>query len=155
MSGNKVAVIGIGSPFGEDQLGWQVVRYLRKRSEHKGKSHVKFLVEDRPGLALLEKMKGYHQVVLVDAVLSEKGEEGAVHHIDQQQLISLSQNSLSSHAAGVAEAVALGAILNELPEQLDLVGVDVSGSGATVSVDHIEKAGLRVEEMITPDYSMH
>jgi len=55
----------------------------------------------------------------------------------------------------VAEAVALGAILNELPEQLDLVGVDVSGSGATVSVDHIEKAGLRVEEMITPDYSMH
>lgn len=149
MSVTRVAVIGVGSPFGEDQLGWQVVHYLQKRAEQNGSSHVEFLVEDRPGVTLLEKMQGYHQVVLVDAVLSDSGGGGLIHHFNQQKLISLSQNSLSSHATGVAEVVALGEALNNLPGQIDFVGLEVSGCGDVVDVDSVRRVGLEVEAILS------
>ena len=53
---SKLRVIGIGSPFGDDQLGWLVVRLLQQHpSLHQfTKDSLELLCSDRPGMYLLE-----------------------------------------------------------------------------------------------------
>jgi len=133
------AVVGIGSPFGVDRVGWQVVERLTLPSE------VERLTLDRPGLALIDAIKGFDQVVLVDAVL---GADQPVMVLDRNQLLEDASPSLSSHAAGVAAAIALGSALGELPERLDLVGISVEGMEETVDEARIDRAAARVLELL-------
>ncbi len=147
MSRPDVAVIGIGSPFGGDRLGLELVHHLQMDGGRV--EGVDYLVEDRPGLSLIELMQGYRQVILVDAILSDDGEAGSVRHLDQQQLTELSQNGISSHVAGVAEAVALGAALDDLPRQLDLVGVEIRGYEEDMFPDLLNRVGEEVGALLS------
>lgn len=124
-------IIGIGSPFGEDNIGWEVVRKLPEREG------VTLLLEDRPGVTLLEKMAGFQQVILVDAVVVENSSPsaGKIHTFNKQELVLLAGNTLSSHSIGVAETIALGAALGIVPEQLLLIGVEISMSDELGKLD--------------------
>lgn len=131
----KRSVIGIGSPFGGDRAGWLVVEQLQKTDG------IDYQTLDRPGVALLEVMRGYDQVVLVDAVLME---EGGVVVLDRQQVLARCRGGLSSHAAGVQEVVALGVALNELPQQFWLVGVGMVAPNEEPPPQLLEEAAQQV-----------
>lgn len=132
-----VRVIGIGSPFGADRIGWQVADALERRlEEHGGLEHrdidVHVGVADRPGVELLRLMQGAQRVILVDAVLdcdeTRTGRDGTIGRPprwlqrDELQVLSLGR---SSHDLGVSEALALGEALGQLPEQLSILGIHV------------------------------
>ncbi len=116
----KQAVVGVGSPFGEDSVGWRVIDQLQPLL---GGGAVELIKVDRPGVSLLEIMSDYQWVVLVDAV-TDAAEDIVV--LDQAALVDLSNGSLSSHAVGVAETIALGVALAQLPEHLCCIGVSLS-----------------------------
>ncbi|MBC8520046.1 MAG: hydrogenase maturation protease [Gammaproteobacteria bacterium] len=118
----KRAVIGVGSPFGADWFGWQVVDQLQNILDQ---AEIGYCKLDRPGSALLQQMEGYQQVVLVDAIQTDSDRASELIVLDQPQLLKLSQQKRSTHALGIAETVALGNVLNDLPPQLQLVGVGV------------------------------
>lgn len=118
----KRAVIGVGSPFGADRFGWQVVDQLQNILDQ---AEIGYCKLDRPGSALLQQMEGYQQVVLVDAIQTDSDRASELIVLDQPQLLKLSQQKRSTHALGIAETVALGNVLNDLPPQLQLVGVGV------------------------------
>ena len=61
----KGVVIGIGSPLGADQAGWRVVEQLQQLQQHHSIRDLDSLQLDRPGVALLQQMRGYQQVILV------------------------------------------------------------------------------------------
>ncbi len=150
MSRPERAVIGIGSPLGADRFGWQVVHHLQQQLDQEDKQGIDLLTEDRPGVMLLERMRGYCQVILVDGLLSTEGVTGSIRHFGREELIALSRGALSTHAAGVAEAVALGDALDELPEEITLVGAELSGCGdAPPPADLVERTAREIQSLLS------
>ena len=65
----RIKIIGIGSPFGPDQLGWDVVTQLQHTLAEKTNDYqLNFIQCDRPGLRLLEFMQDTDMTILVDAI---------------------------------------------------------------------------------------
>lgn len=121
----KLIVLGIGSPFGDDQLGWEVVKLLQQK-----KSLVQFIPEklfmdycDRPGVRLLELMKPARTVILIDAI--KAGDKIGALHIFKNQEIENIGSRLSTHAIGIAETMKIGAAMHELPENVILYGIEI------------------------------
>jgi len=114
-----IRVIGIGSPFGSDRIGWDALDRLTSGLDT---SEVSFISLDRPGASLLEYMQDVKTVVLVDAVKAGL-EPGSLVRLKEDQ-IECSNSVNSTHGFGVAEAIALGRELGNLPEKLVLFGLE-------------------------------
>ncbi|MBR9828988.1 MAG: hydrogenase maturation protease [Oceanospirillales bacterium] len=111
-------IIGIGSPFGDDQAGWQVIEHLQRMDLP---PEVQLLSLDRPGPALIEQMQGYSSVILIDAVRTDQYPPGACLELTPEQLSGL--DSLSTHGFGLAVVLRLASTLAQLPTRLRLFGL--------------------------------
>lgn len=121
-------VLGIGSPFGADRLGWQVVEGLLEGAANEPALPMhERLCLDRPGLGLLAHLEGRWGVILVDAV-RHQGRTGQIHVIRPCQL-AFAQTRLSSHSAGVAESLQLAQILRLWPTRLRVYGIEMPAEG--------------------------
>lgn len=125
---NDVSIIGIGSPFGNDTVGWQVIANIKQRyTGHTLPTDcIDLIAVDRPGMNLLHMMQGKRFVILVDAILdSEK--HGEAICLDKAQIIE-SESPLSSHDLDVASAIRLGDKLGMLPNKLLIMGIAVDAT---------------------------
>ena len=118
---SSVVVIGIGSPFGVDQLGWQVVERLKQQPSLFDSKRVSLQSCDRPGTLLLDYLNGADTAFLIDAI--EGGIAGQVRIIKKTQLFQHPKLH-SSHDLGVAETIALGDKLDLLPNSLFIIGIE-------------------------------
>lgn len=132
---NLIKVLGIGSPFGDDQVGWKVADALKQQlSIH---TNIDLLVSienhDRPGVRLIELMSGAHTVYIIDAIKSNS-EIGTIHRFKNHDIFGL-ENRLSTHNIGISEALQLGSALNALPDNIILYGIEIDSTvlGATLS----------------------
>lgn len=120
---NKAVIIGIGSPQPGDDLSWKIIDKLLQNIniillKKKGLDLVKL---DRPGLSLIETIKPYDHVLIIDAIKTDKTDQSFIW-LDASQLIS-SSNKISSHEAGLIETVTLLKSLQILPKQLSVLGI--------------------------------
>jgi hydrogenase maturation protease len=119
----RCLVIGIGSPFGGDQIGWEVVDALSGRKLlGEGTEYLKL---DRPGSQLFNVLNTTERVVLIDAMKASTNAD----------MLSLTPDELlvndclvSSHGFGVAEALALARAIHGLPSRLDIIGVSLQAN---------------------------
>lgn len=120
-----IKVLGIGSPFGVDSVGWQVVELLLQSNRLTGyeSQHLQMEWHDRPGIRLLTLMADASHVLMIDAVVSGHP-IGTIHRLENQAIEAL-PNLLSTHDMGVAEVLQLGRALNQLPQHLVLYGMEV------------------------------
>ncbi|HIJ21567.1 MAG: hydrogenase maturation protease [Gammaproteobacteria bacterium] len=146
----KRAVIGVGSPFGKDQFGWRVADELQSSGQVTG---VEYLKLDRPGISLLDEMKRYQQVVLVDALLLDEADKGVLV-LDRHALIQQAQQGLSSHALGVGEVIALGSALGDLPEQLNLVGISATSVPFPIPYESVRQAVHEIVNLLNQGTSI-
>jgi hydrogenase maturation protease len=125
----KLLIIGVGSPFGDDQLGWQVVNAVEEQLSAHGliSEGLKLICADRPGLHLLELMREAESVILIDAVKTN-ALAGTIHCFQTEDLTS-SQLVHSSHAVGVSEALQLGEALGMLPDSIIIYGIEIGTVG--------------------------
>ncbi len=122
----QVRVIGVGSPFGADRLGWCMVERLRADPRLEGVGpRLALLLRDRPGMALLQDLRDAGAVLLVDAVAG--GVPGTLVQLPRSALLAEAR-PLSTHGTGVAEALLLGQALGWLPQRLELWGLE-TGDG--------------------------
>lgn len=117
-----VKVLGIGSPFGDDRLGWVVVEHLFEHPEIKDRP-VEIKALDRPGMRLLEEFHPTQTILLIDAIQSGKS-TGSLHCIKKEALFTLSSPS-SSHSLGVAEALNMAEAMGTMPEQIMLFALEI------------------------------
>ena len=82
---------------------------------------VEFIILDRPGLALLDYLDGTDCAILIDAIAG--GTTGYIVDVEKSQLLADPTN-LSSHSAGIAEALAMGSVLNTLPKKIKIFGIE-------------------------------
>ena len=116
-------MIGIGTEMrGDDGLGPAAVALLRGRLGATGGVDVVAL--DGEPTRLIEEWRGRELVVVIDAVRNG-GVGGELHRVEVSDLFGAERSTLaSSHHGGLAEAVALGRILERLPDRLVVYGVE-------------------------------
>ena len=119
----SIKIVGIGSPQGADQIGWQAIEYLKRDHalQDLSSDSVKFIILDRPGLALLDYLDNTDYAILIDAV--DGGTTGNIVDVEKAQLL-VDPTNLSSHSAGIAEALAMGSVLNTLPKKIKIFGIE-------------------------------
>lgn len=120
----SIRVIGIGSPIGDDQIGWVIVDRLRNQMANQSQTEIDFLVLDRPGLNLLSYFEAFSHVIIIDAVVAH-GEIGKVHKLTKNDILNAT-SVLTTHEISVAAALQLGEQLNMLPEFVSLYGIEIA-----------------------------
>jgi len=126
-----IAVIGVGSPFGADQMGWQVIDALQ-RSElpisNSGMPVTLFKL-DRPGSGIVDQMQNASAAILIDAVNSPDAEEKEIVVLSADQLLQSSEHThrplVSSHGFGLLQAIQLAEKLNLMPDKTSIVGMNI------------------------------
>jgi len=123
----RTRILGVGSPFGEDRLGWLAIDFIRAsrwyRSQRAGAVSAESL--DRPGPALLAAMDGASHAVLIDAVRGA-ATPGTLLCVALEQLDWSADAFVSGHAFGLADTLLLGRALALLPPRLTLLAVEAS-----------------------------
>ncbi|RDI43409.1 hydrogenase maturation protease [Aquicella lusitana] len=118
-------VIGVGSPFGDDQLGWKVVEALS--NEITLQAYIPHLLQlrklDRPGLSLLTEFQQCYSVILIDAIVND-GNVGKIYRLSGHEIASIN-NRVTSHHVSIADALELGKALNILPEIVIIYGMEI------------------------------
>jgi hydrogenase maturation protease len=116
-----MSVIGIGSPRGDDRVGWCVADALARQPRA---ADARILKLDRPGAALLDALAGRRRVVIVDAAATGAA-PGTLYRVSLPDLAEIPA-AASSHGFGLAQALELGRGLGVLPPELYLylVGID-------------------------------
>lgn len=114
------AIIGVGSPFGEDDVAFKVIEKLKPRAQD---IHCQYY--DRPGLHLLETINTFDVVHLIDAVMSGNT-LGTLYQFNDLDQFKKNTKPLSTHAFGLAETLALGNTLDLLPKKLVIHGIEIS-----------------------------
>ena len=114
-----IRIIGIGSPFGDDAVGWRVIEHLQGRVP----DAVELLSLDRPGAGLVQWLEGADHVVLIDGIRSD-GRPGEVRSVALDALDALPE-SPSTHGFGLAHALRLAGAMGALPARLAIHAIEL------------------------------
>ncbi len=109
-------LIGIGSPYGDDQVGWRVIEAVQ--SADLSLSAVRC---ETPVTTLLALLQQSDEVILVDAVAYE-APVGTVLCWSGAEVMQ-AQSAVSSHGFNLASLLALADSLSMLPRSLTVYGV--------------------------------
>jgi len=143
----SLRVIGIGSPFGDDAVGWRVIELLRGRLV----SGVELLALDRPGPGLVTALEGVEHAVIIDAIRSG-GSAGDLHRIAFEAL-AWAPDSPSSHGFGVAHALRLAAALGSLPPRLEIHTIELGELAGDGLSPEVETAAQTLAEQLADEFT--
>jgi len=133
----RIAIIGLGSSFGDDRVGWEVAQAVTSAHWPQNGEHNRIRVEclDRPGPAVVGRLGEADCVILIDAMRSG-APAGTIRQLGIDEIAAASSTH-SSHGFGLAQAIALARALDSLPRQLILFGIEAdsfSGDGLSPPV---------------------
>jgi hydrogenase maturation protease len=128
---NIVLVIGLGNPIlGDDGVGWHVVEKveasLNGNTEFEDGRSINFEYLSLGGLALMENMVGYTDVIVVDSILTRSKPNGTVYSLPLSRLPNLSAgHTTSTHDTSLATALEFGKKMGMvLPEDVWVIAVE-------------------------------
>jgi hydrogenase maturation protease len=108
-------VVGVGSPHGDDQVGWRVVDALRGRN-------VEQAVAIRDPSQLLDCLSSGHRAVIVDACVGQ-GVSGTIHRAVWPDLPAREWRLRSTHHLDIQQSLELAALLGRMPLEVVLIGI--------------------------------
>ena len=130
-------VIGLGNPIlGDDGLGWQAAAAVQAGLPGAGlRLPVEVDTAALGGLSLMERLVGYRQAVIIDAISTRRGPPGSLWVFPLEELPRQAAAHLSAaHDTSLQTAIELGRRLGaELPGRIIIVAVE-----AEISYDFSE-----------------
>ena len=146
MNPQPIRVVGVGSPHGDDAVGWQVVRCMRRQCT--GVTGAEFMEVDG-GQRLLDVLDGQGTLILVDAI-ADGAAPGNVQRLEWPDTRIEVLAPGSTHALRPAQALQLAAVLGQLPPRVVIYGISTTAmepaSGLNPAVAAaVEVAALRIE----------
>jgi hydrogenase maturation protease len=122
----RTIVVGVGSPYGDDSLGWEVVRHLQLHPKIQQLAVRDIVIQcaDRPGIDLLNIINQSNTALIIDAAVSDYP-PGTITRLESEDLDTAIKNT-STHDFGVLETIALGKVLNQLPNRVIVLGFAIS-----------------------------
>ncbi|MBA2653771.1 MAG: hydrogenase maturation protease [Gammaproteobacteria bacterium] len=145
----KVRVIGIGSPFGDDRIGWKVVSILQQKKNIQKfiPNQLQIECSDRPGLDLLNLLQGAETAFLVDAVKTGASKT-TIHRFENSEIEKI-ETPLSSHSFGIGQTLKLGKLVSELPGMIVLFGIEIENISSQFEISKdLQAAIVRLSNII-------
>ncbi len=142
MNSKKIVLIGVGNEFRQDDgVGLVILRKLQSQIP----PGIETVEASGEGIALMEAWQGAKTVYLFDAVLSG-AEVATIYRFDAQiQSMPTKFFNHSTHAFSVAEAIELARILNQLPPNLIIYGIEGKNFAAGIGLSpEVEQAAGEV-----------
>jgi len=118
----KTLILGLGNPIlSDDSAGLKVAEIVRQRLALDPSIEVS---EDYSGgLRLMERMIGYDQVIIVDAICTGTHPPGSVLYLNSDDLPT--QHTASTHDINLPTALQLAATLNlKMPERIRIIAIE-------------------------------
>ena len=127
-------VIGVGNRWRrDDAAGLEVIDALRERVD----DAVSLVESDGEPTRLLDAFELAPKVIMVDAVVAG-ADPGTIHRFTNESLPNQMGIGQSSHLVQLYETIALGKLLDKLPNGLVLIGIEAlnfdNGEGMTDAV---------------------
>ena len=138
----KSCVVGVGSPHGNDAVGWRVADELRASVSESVE-----VFQVREPTQLLSLPGNYTRVWIVDACRSSQP-PGTISHIawpnDQ-----IGRNwALSGHGVNLAEVLELGTTLGRLPDETILYTVDIGDAPSAADREFCPEVNAAVKVLV-------
>jgi hydrogenase maturation protease len=141
----RTLVLGVGNPIlSDDGVGIHVARELKK----KGVPGVDVEELAASGLELLDVVRGYDKVIIIDAIQTEGGVPGQLHYLEEKDF-ERSIHGSSPHGINIATALALGRriVPREMPKEVVFLAVEAEDL-VNVSEMLTEKVARAVPEAV-------
>lgn len=132
----EILVLGIGSPFGTDNVGWIVIDKLEKikKANSEKYGNLSLLSISRSDTGILDLLSSYQYCIIIDAVIlnsdSSSAEDFRVREVDLEE-IDTCPDRFSSHGFGLGTTLQLGKAMNILPEKLVIIGLETPANWET------------------------
>ena len=148
---NTNLIIGLGSPHGDDRVGWEVIHALGDLGAQS--PSVLISVVSQPW-DLLNHFQSQDLAVLVDACVTGQS-PGTIIEVDVDDLKQYPRSRSSSHGSTVPEAIEMAAALGTCPKRFVILGIEVAAwkpdSPLTPAVKHaIPRAAERIVHLLAP-----
>ncbi len=130
--GIRIHIVGLGSPHGDDRLGWVAVGALRRSAVLTALPEQTLTIEkcDQPGTGLLQGLEGSNMLIVIDAVAAGTT-AGTLHRLSRDRVGSAT-GALSSHGFGLAAVLELGRVIGCLPPQVVVFGLEIADTTGEV-----------------------
>jgi len=142
-------VVGLGNPIlGDDGVGWRVAEALVDKLAG---SPVEVDCLALGGLSLMERLVGYDEVIIIDAIQSENGVMGTVSRFDLGDLADVTTGHTTAvHDTSLQTALDVGRQMGaQLPERIQIVAIE-----AEQVVDFSEEMTPAVETAVPTAVSL-
>ncbi len=115
-------ILGLGNPIlGDDAVGIEVVRKLKERLNNK----VDIVEVSVGGLSLLDIIRGYEEVIIIDSIKTEKGMVGDLYKLTPEKFKETFHLS-SPHNVNFATALEIGKRLNfKMPTKIHIYAIEI------------------------------
>lgn len=142
----KVAVLGIGSPHGDDRIGWVLVDELQKLTPH---SDIYWEKVSAPVTSLVNQLSAYDYILALDAAELARTPGESVFIQNAAGALEQQESLVSSHSMGLLESWQLARALDmKLPAiSLFLVQMEQTEPMQPISVSLEKKIPDMLEEL--------
>jgi hydrogenase maturation protease len=118
-AGHRSRVVGLGTPFGDDRAGWEVVERLRERLPPGTPTEV-----TSDPLAVLECVSDCELLIVIDACRGADPRPGTLHRFEWPDPRLTAESGVSSHGVGLTAALELAAALGRLPPRVVVFAIE-------------------------------
>lgn len=138
-----VRILALGSPHGDDQVGWCVADRLASDPDLAG-----CVFKLYHPLQMIEMFRDGRATLIVDACRSGAA-PGTVRRLEADSLDELPTAGISTHGGSVAEVLRLAEALGRRPDSMVVLAVEVTESGPGGELtDSGRSAALRLERQV-------
>jgi len=113
-------VVGLGSPYGDDQAGWRLAEVLARSAELPAR-----VIAVREATQLLNALRHCERLIAVDACRSGMP-AGTVTHLYWPDPRIAVRHHRSTHGVGLFDVLKLAERLGDLPPSVEIFGIDVA-----------------------------
>jgi hydrogenase maturation protease len=117
----KTLILGFGNPIlTDDRVGMRVAQKIGEENPH-----LEVIETSEAGIALIDHVAGYDQLVIIDSIKTEQGKPGELYKLGLEDLKPAMYFS-SSHGIDIATAFKLGESLgHKMPKHISIYAVEV------------------------------
>jgi hydrogenase maturation protease len=127
---DNILVIGLGNPIlGDDGVGWKVAEHVQMRVENEARPFKHIIEVDFAavgGLSLMERMIGWKQAILIDAIQTGMHPIGSIRVFPLADLVDVyAGHSASAHDTSLTTALSTAKIMGlPIPESIIVVAIE-------------------------------
>jgi hydrogenase maturation protease len=119
----KTLILGLGNPIlSDDRIGIKVAEELMKVIPA---DSAEVRTTSTGGLSIIDELEGFERVILIDSILTGKGEPGTIYELTPEYFTDTSVSS-NIHGVDIFSAVKIGRMYGyNMPDKIEIFAVEV------------------------------